>query len=160
MKTIKGDLIKLALQGEFDAIVHGCNCHNVMEAGIAAQIKRYFPAAYQADEVFADGISNYNKLGCLSFADIEVHGDEDDITTVTERFTVVNAYTQYDLGRNLDEDALIMCLKKINHYYKGKSVGLPQIGCGIAGGNWAVVSQLIDKYTPDCDVTVVMYDPK
>ena len=39
MKIIKGDLIKLALQGEFDVIVHGCNCFCTMGAGIAKSIK-------------------------------------------------------------------------------------------------------------------------
>ncbi len=26
MPVIKGDLVKLALAGQFDVIVHGCNC--------------------------------------------------------------------------------------------------------------------------------------
>ncbi|TGR89566.1 phosphatase, partial [Mesorhizobium sp. M2E.F.Ca.ET.209.01.1.1] len=26
MRTIRGDLLQLALDGAFDAIVHGCNC--------------------------------------------------------------------------------------------------------------------------------------
>ena len=42
MKTIKGDLIKLAQDGEFDVIVHGCNCMCTMSAGIAKQIKIIF----------------------------------------------------------------------------------------------------------------------
>jgi hypothetical protein len=32
----------------------------------------------------------------------------------------------------LDYEALALCLRKINHTFKGKHVGLPQIGCGIA----------------------------
>lgn len=31
LKIIHGDLIKLALLGDFDVIVHGCNCFNMME---------------------------------------------------------------------------------------------------------------------------------
>ena len=30
MFVVHGDLFKLAEQGEFDIIVHGCNCFNTM----------------------------------------------------------------------------------------------------------------------------------
>lgn len=49
MNVIKGDLIKLALDGRFDVIVHGCNCQCAMGAGIAKSIKETFPEAYKAD---------------------------------------------------------------------------------------------------------------
>lgn len=49
LKIMHGDLIKLALTGDFDVIVHGCNCFNTMGAGIAKTIKQTFPEAYQAD---------------------------------------------------------------------------------------------------------------
>ena len=49
MKYIKGDLIKLALTGNFEVIAHGCNCMCTMGAGIAKTIKSEFPEAYQAD---------------------------------------------------------------------------------------------------------------
>ncbi|RYD20572.1 MAG: hypothetical protein EOP88_14530 [Verrucomicrobiaceae bacterium] len=39
MKTVAGDLIQLAKNGEFDLIVHGCNCMCTMGAGVAKGIK-------------------------------------------------------------------------------------------------------------------------
>lgn len=48
MKVIKGDLVELALEGKFDVIIHGCNCFNTMNAGIAKQIKRIFSEANEA----------------------------------------------------------------------------------------------------------------
>lgn len=38
MKVITGNLIKLAINGDFDVIIHGCNCFCKMGAGIAKQI--------------------------------------------------------------------------------------------------------------------------
>jgi len=65
MKYAKGDLLKMAEEGKFDVIVHGCNCFNTMGAGIARQIARRFPEAYAADcETIASDIS---KLGTFSF---------------------------------------------------------------------------------------------
>jgi len=157
MKTIKGDLIQLALQGEFDAIAHGCNCHNMMGAGIALQIRKAFPGTYQIDTQYSQVQDDYNKLGTISVCDVEQYNDKQDLTKQTGSFTVINAYTQFDGGRNLDYDALKMCLKKINHYFKGKKIGLPQIGCGIAGGNWNIAKRYIEQYLSDCDVTIVEY---
>ncbi len=34
MKTIKGDLIELALNGKFDLIILGCNCFCTIGAGL------------------------------------------------------------------------------------------------------------------------------
>ena len=39
MNKIKGDLIKFAINGKFDVIIHGCNCFCTMGAGIAKTIK-------------------------------------------------------------------------------------------------------------------------
>ena len=50
MQTVRGDLFALGFAGEFDAIIHGCNCHNTMGAGIAKSVKQQFPAAYHADQ--------------------------------------------------------------------------------------------------------------
>jgi O-acetyl-ADP-ribose deacetylase (regulator of RNase III) len=46
----------------------------------------------------------------------------------------------------------------MNHYFKGKHIGLPQIGCGLAGGDWDIVRNLIQEIMIDCDVTVVIYN--
>jgi O-acetyl-ADP-ribose deacetylase (regulator of RNase III) len=51
MKSISGDLIHLAKKGEFDLIVHGCNCFCTMAAGIAKGIK----AAFEADQATDSG---------------------------------------------------------------------------------------------------------
>ena len=85
MKTVQGDLIKLALSGEFDLIVHGCNCFCTMGAGIAKTIKQEFPAAYQADLATAKG--EKPKLGQISYATVEL---------ATNKLIVVNGYTQYN----------------------------------------------------------------
>lgn len=153
MRVIKGDLIKLALAGEFDVIAHGCNCFCTMGAGIAPQMARTFGANhFRLERRSYEG--DYNKLGQIDWDN-------------TMRPTVVNAYTQYGFGRNhsngtdipLDYDALTLCMRKINHQFKDKHIGLPQIGCGLAGGDWNRVSQIIEKELKDCTVTIVIYQP-
>jgi O-acetyl-ADP-ribose deacetylase (regulator of RNase III) len=77
---------------------------------------------------------------------------------------VLNAYTQYKYGRNhadgdavpVDYDAITLCMRKINHNFKGMHIGLPMIGAGLAGGDWEKIKQIIKRELKDCIVTIVI----
>jgi O-acetyl-ADP-ribose deacetylase (regulator of RNase III) len=161
MKTIKGDLIKLAEQGEFDIIVHGCNCFHAMGGGIAKQLADKYPQVEEADRQTEFG--DRNKLGSYSRVIIEVNDT---------LFVVLNAYTQYKWSSGSDVfeyDAFQKFLNKIYLYiqtYKsgGKlSIGFPMIGAGLAGGDWGRISKMIEEFSERvkdfADVTVVEYQP-
>lgn len=133
MKVVIGDLIELAKEGRFDVVVHGCNCFCVMGAGIALSIKRWFPQAYIADFKTMEG--DEKKLGTYS-------------STYDRKYkvTVVNAYTQYYYGgRHVKYDAVRSVFKKIKSDFSGKRIGYPKIGAGLGGGNWEVISKIIDE---------------
>ena len=69
MKTIKGNLIKLAEQGEFDIIVQGCNCFCAMGGGLAKQLADKYPQVEEADN--KTKVGDYSKLGKSSKAEID-----------------------------------------------------------------------------------------
>lgn len=149
MKHIKGDLLKLAREGAFDVIAHGCNCFCTMGAGIAKGVATYFPQAYDADLRTSKG--DRAKLGTCTTADI-----------ATDRGTliVVNAYTQYDFrgpGVKADYGAIRSCMGWIARSYPRKRVGLPKIGAGLAGGDWPTIEAIIDEEFGSSDVTVIEY---
>jgi O-acetyl-ADP-ribose deacetylase (regulator of RNase III) len=149
MKTISGDLIQLAKTGEFDLIVHGCNCMCTMGAGIAKGIKAAFPEAFEADRRTTRG--DRGKLGTCSYATIDVVGNA---------LTVVNAYTQYDYKGPLprvDYDAIRSCFRWLRQNHGTKGVGLPRIGAGLAGGDWSKIAAIIDEETAKMDVTLVEF---
>jgi len=175
-QEVEGDLIKLAKQGRFDVIVHGCNCFCVMGAGIAPQMAEAFACdTFKLEH--RDYLGDINKLGQIDY-ETDYLQDAEGFTT-PKKLTVVNAYTQFNGGCNLDYEALILCMRKINHVFKGMTIGLPQIGCGIAGGVWDENSLSEDdyyawnrgtrdfkfvKYTiqqelKDCNITIVKYKP-
>lgn len=156
-KEVKGDLIEMALKGEFDVIAHGCNCFCIQGAGIAYQMAETFDThLIKGEEPEFRG--KIDKLGNIQSARRNLPTKPYQL--MAESITVVNAYTQYLPGANLDYHALFLCLKKMNVYYKGFHIGLPQIGCGIGGGDWEIVKRAIELYLTDCDVTVVIYEPK
>jgi O-acetyl-ADP-ribose deacetylase (regulator of RNase III) len=151
-KEIKGDLIALAEKGMFDVIAHGCNCFCRMKRGIAPQMAKKFGCdKYELELKYYSG--DVNKLGMIDYELKPIQSGR--------QIHVVNCYTQYDWStytKPLDYDALTMCMKKINHAFKGDIIGLPQIGCGLAGGDWNRVKAIIQKELKDCDVTVVIYN--
>lgn len=149
MKVVQGDLITKAKDGHFDLIIHGCNCFCTMGAGIAKSIKTEFPDAYQADRCTVKG--DRKKLGDYSSAVIEFP---------SYSLIVVNAYTQYDFkgrGVKADYSAIRSCMKKIKKEFTGKRIGIPKIGAGLAGGDWNVISEIIDSELSGETVTLVEY---
>ena len=133
----RGDLIKLALEGEFDVIVHGCNCFCAMGAGIARQIKQTFPKAYEADRKTKSG--DKDKLGTYSWALVN-NGDSPLI--------IINGYTQFHYsgkGVLVDYTAVEQLFARLKTDFSGKRFGYPKIGAGLAGGDWEVIQKIIDK---------------
>lgn len=151
MKVVRGDLLKLALDGTFDVIIHGCNCQCVMGAGIAKSIKALFPEAYEADCQTTK--ADRSKLGTISSATVERKEHE---------ITVVNGYTQFHWkgkGVLADYDAIRSVMAAVKEQCNGKRIGYPRIGAGLAKGDWKVISEIIDEELEGEDHALVEYDP-
>ena len=147
MKRIKGDLIQLALDGEFDVIIHGCNCFCAMGAGIAVQIRETFPKAYEAD--LDTGSGDRKKLGTYSWALINNRKNP---------IVVVNAYTQFDYdgeGILADYGAIREVFTRLKEDFPGKRFGYPKIGAGLAGGDWQTIRDIIESALAGEDHTLV-----
>lgn len=149
MKTQTGDLIQLAMEGQFDVIIHGCNCFCTMGAGIARQIKDAFPQAEIADLKTPRG--DKNKLGTYSSALISHKG---------HHFSVINAYTQYHFagdGVLVDYEAVQKIFAQIKKDFSGQRIAYPKIGAGLAKGDWLVISKVIDQELRGENHTLVEY---
>lgn len=155
MNIIKGDLIQLAKEGYFDVIVHGCNCFHNMGAGIAKQISNEWPEVSRWDSDFTSK-GDPSKLGSVKLVPIKIN---DNLT-----IRVVNAYTQYFPGYVRDKELLYNSIRfafyRLNRVFPGKSlrIGYPKIGCGLASGDWDIVSKIIDEELKGRDHTFVEYD--
>lgn len=149
MKVIQGDLLKAALEGRFNLIIHGCNCHCTMGAGIARGIKTLFPEAYEADRSTVKG--DMTKLGTISWAQVE-RGEQEII--------IINAYTQFDYtGAEVlvDYRAVRDCMKLVKQQFSGKRIAYPKIGAGLAGGEWSRIASIIEEELAGEDHTLVEF---
>jgi O-acetyl-ADP-ribose deacetylase (regulator of RNase III) len=147
----KAICFKLALAGQLDVIVHGCNCQCQMGKGIALSIKQQFPEAFEADLRTPKG--DPAKLGTISFAMVE---------RPPARFVVVNAYTQFHWrgdGVLADYDAIRSAFRSIKQQFGGRRIGYPMIGAGLARGDWSVIAPIIDDELVGEDHTFVEFTP-
>lgn len=153
-----GNLLDLAVQGDFDIIVHGANCFNKMASGIAGEISRRFPEAVEADKKTVAG--DKEKLGHYTFAKVKGRGNH--------QFYILNAYTQYGYGRERD----LFEYDHFDSFLKGLAlcllctpgltrIGFPYIGCGLAGGDEKRIVEKIENFSKILDksaeVTLVRF---
>jgi O-acetyl-ADP-ribose deacetylase (regulator of RNase III) len=137
MQTEQGDLVQKAKAGEFDVIVHGCNCFCQMGASIAKTIKQVFPAACQADLTTVAG--DQTKLDTYSVAQVDILG---------RVLFIVNGYTQYQWrgsGLKADYEAIRQVFRGVKQAYAGRRIGYPALGAGLAGGDWTIIAAIIDE---------------
>jgi O-acetyl-ADP-ribose deacetylase (regulator of RNase III) len=141
----KGDLLEAARKGKVSAIAQSCNCFCTMKSGIAPQIAKHYPEAEEVDKLTERG--DKKKLGGLTY-----------VVRDKQPYMVFNLYTQYGYGKtgmHVDYDALDKSLYTMNEHIQQYNkdnpmdkiiyLGLPKISCGLAGGDWKIVSELIQR---------------
>lgn len=133
MQIINGNILNI----KHGVIIHQVNCKKVMGAGLALQIRRKYPKHY------LDFITKEPKLGDIV------------ITHVNSDLYIIGVYGQNGYGRteiHTDYSALGDGLEKAGQFAKKKKlpVYIPYgIGCGLAGGNWKCVMEIIESVLPD-----------
>lgn len=158
-----GNLINQAKKNNIQVIAHCCNCMNTMKSGIAPQIAKAFPYAWDADQETVRG--DKQKLGSFSLAIAEPE-DEDRLGYACP--DVFNLYGQYGFTkrqqglRDADYDAIFnsleaMAFKLIDWGAEDLIVGLPAIACGLAGSKWRVIEAMIEETLCLTDNRVVVY---
>ena len=159
LQHTKGNLIDMAEAGDFDIIVHGCNCLNTMGSGIAKEMRDRYPGAYDADTLATEQWKEpVAKLGNFST-----------YTTVGkgQPFIIVNAYTQVNFAPrgqdHFEYESFYLILKKLEVLGAHK-FGFPYIGMGLAGRNSARIIAMLEAFAVKVSamggsVTLVEFQP-
>ena len=141
----KGDIF----YGGDDVIVHGCNCWVTFGAGIAKQVRKYYPLVYEIDQRTKCG--DKAKLGTytsIKTKNVHIPG---------KNVIIVNAYTQWGHDpetKPFDYEAFATVLPKIKEDFKGLSIAMPKIGAGLAGGDWNRIEKMINDVFGETKVKV------
>lgn len=149
-----GDLLK----SDCTTIMHQANCFGVMGAGIAKGIAQLYPEAAAVDRY--SEYSPENKFGKFTYAIMETG------------ITVVNLYGQYELGfvdNKKQDERMKMLRSALNFFlYTAKSgfnnnidlskIGVPHgMGCGLAGGDWPTVENILREVSSEHNVDIYIY---
>lgn len=126
-------------------ICHQTNCIGAMGAGIALQIREKWPFVYDLYKEECKSLESNPKKLLGHVQDIIVESD----------LLVANCYGQVYTGDGLQTDykawdILLDKLKDLANYFN-LDLHFPwRIGCGLAGGDWAIMSKKIeDKFGKD-----------
>ena len=129
-KEIKGDLFN----SNDDVIAHGVNCMGAMSSGIAVYFKNNYPEMHK---VYLK-LCRKKKLRTGTVYPYKSKSGQ----------WVFNLATQHLPGANASYDALIESLEttyQVMDEMGLNSISFPQIGCGVGGLRWPLVSGII-KY--------------
>jgi hypothetical protein len=153
---LSGNLIDFAKEGKFDVVVVGRHCFCSGDSALLKGMHEAFsinePDFYPLEHNSTAG--DINKLGQIDWC-------PGDYSKANAKLSVVvNAYVMYsdDLSSHpFDYQAYQLCLRKINHEFEGLHIGMPKIGCHLAGGDWDILEGITEKELKDCTVTIVNY---
>lgn len=136
-------------------IAHGVNCQNVMGSGVAKALYSKYPLVKKGYHILCDSllkdVTNRELLGIVGPVE------------VNEIKVILNCFTQEHYGRDgrlyCDYDAIRECFERICYICEEMDIfeiAIPKIGCGLAGGDWGIVRDIINETTGDC-VDVYVY---
>ena len=140
-QIIHGDL----LTTNTGCIAHQVNCQGVMGSGVAKQIRDKWPKLFEVYRNFCNQKNPYELLGDCQLVFIE-------------GFCVVNMFSQLNYGRGglryTDYNAFRSCCKIIAQKIPcEQKISMPYgIGCGLGGGKWDVVFQIIEEELRDHEI--------
>lgn len=152
-----GDATKpIVKENENSLIVHCCNTLGAWGAGFVVPLGKRYP---KAKESYLDYIRNGNvKLG---------HVDE---VKVADNIYVENLIGQSFLYKKKNGE--IPCnylaiqygfMNIIRNWKKKKepyTIHMPRIGCGLAGGDWSIIEEIINRHLCYYGIDVFVYDLK
>lgn len=150
LKYVKGNLLDHL---EIGPIAHGVNAQGKMASGVAKEIRACFPQHFDDYHEHLDNYSeifNFNVLGSV-------------FETKTPLYPIYGIVTQkyygYDSKRYVNYAAIAEGFSTIDSYLFDPDedvaeLGIPKIGAGLGGGDWNIISQIIEDATPRINVTV------
>lgn len=126
-------------------IIHGCNAQGAMGSGFAKEVRSRYP------ELYKEYHDTYLKRG-LAMGEVVWY-------PVTSNLVIANAITQnkfgYDGKKYVSYDALDDAFKAISIMtesvrieYPVVNLHFPLIGAGLAGGEWSIISTIIEETNP------------
>lgn len=137
------------LKGKENIICHQVNVDGVMGGGLAKQIASTYP-----------NVEKIYMIYCTNFEhDYELLKDDYLIVQAKPKQYIANCFTQKP-NFDTDYESLEICFEALLRTCKrkNKTIAVPYgYGCGIAHGDWNIVSQIFDKLSNKYNIPIAVY---
>lgn len=141
-------------------IAHGCNAQGKMNSGVAKVIRAEFPGVFDAYVSYLELHNNPMGYGRdpVGTVCLYVHHYSGKLFSSPKEKMIANMITQRNYGRSgeiyVDYDAVRSCMRYLNKrarmYTKPPhAVAMPMIGAGLGGGDWNIISSIIEEESID-----------
>ena len=147
MKLIKfGDILSV----NEGIIVQGCNAQGVMGSGLAKAIREKYPEVYEEYAREFQNVMTDRKALLGSAQSVQIRSKKN--------LYIVNGITQEFYGKDgkkyVSYAAIQAVFAQVAIMAKSKrlEVHYPLIGAGLGGGDWAVISEIIDHIFLDSGI--------
>jgi O-acetyl-ADP-ribose deacetylase (regulator of RNase III) len=154
---VQGDATRPIGEGP-KLICHIVNSIGAWGAGFVLALSRRWP---QPEAAYRGWYLSRN-----SHPEVEFGMGNIQTVVVAPELTVINMIAQHGIGKDshgnipLRYNALTACLHKVARLAQavGASVHMPRIGCGLAGGDWEMVEEIIYETLIESGIKVTVYD--
>lgn len=141
LKVVVGNILTPNTATERGVMVcHQVNCKGVMGAGLARQIKEKHPEVFS---IYRDKCSQI-AVGIGGLGDVQFCS-----VVADAGYIVANVFGQDGYGRSkrhTDYSALRKAFERIAVGFPTYTIRIPYLmGCGLGGGDWQVVSEIIEE---------------
>lgn len=142
IREVDSDLFGLNV----DALAHGCNTQGIMNAGIAREFRKRYPAMF-------DEYRDYCNTGLFKPSEVHFYRNPEG------RPHIINIATQLNIGDSARLEYAEGGFGNIRENYKRwkiNSLGMPRIGCGLGGLDWNDVRGLVENVFGTLDLEVLI----
>ncbi|NDC71889.1 MAG: hypothetical protein EBZ62_00340 [Sphingobacteriia bacterium] len=156
------DPIYLKNNGSSIIVPHVCNNANLFGAGFAAAVAKNYPSVKENYHLLGSKFLK-NNLGHTQFISV-LHDKTYNHQLIFANMISQNNIISHSNRRPLNYLALCRSMASIAQYIKSNfqdqraQIHCPKFGCGLAGGNWNFIEELIKDIWGD--LTVFIYDNK
>ena len=127
-------------------IAHGCNCSGGFGSGFAKSVAELYP------NVKASYLYHHNTCG-WRLGYVQVVAVDDASGREIANCTTQQRYGRPDEGPYVSYPAIRQVIQQLVKKWS-EGFAMPKIGAGLAGGNWDVISKIIEEECGDVEVRV------
>lgn len=159
MIILNGDLLKTP----FQIIAHQTNCHGVMGGGVALQIKNKYPDVYKEYRDLCCKKCSADLLGTAQIVELDENFDFKFKAFFNifgqDNYGSGEIQTNYTAVKNgfIDAISKFRAIYNIPRHLKFV-IAIPyKFGCGLAGGDWDTVREILEKIEKQENIVFVAY---